>query len=56
MICGRQDEWSPPAQHEVMAARIRGAHLAVVDDAGHMALCERPEAVVAELRRWLALR
>ena len=46
MICGRQDEWSPPAQHESIAARISGAQLTVIDDAGHMAPCERPEAVV----------
>ena len=51
--CGRQDEWSPPAQHETIAANISGARLVVIDDAGHMAPYERPEAVAAELRRWL---
>ena len=56
VICGRQDEWSPPAQHESIAAGISGAQLTVIDDAGHMAPCERPQAVVAELRRWLTLR
>ena len=56
VICGRQDEWSPPAQHESIAARISCARLAVIDDAGHMAPCERPEAVVAELRHWLPMR
>jgi len=56
VICGRQDEWSPPAQHESIAAGISGARLTVIDDAGHMAPCERPQAVVAELRRWLTLR
>jgi len=56
VICGRQDEWSPPAQHESIAARISDAQLTVIDDAGHMAPCERPEAVVTELRRWLPMR
>ena len=56
VICGRQDEWSPPAQHESIAARISGAQLAVIDDAGHMAPCERPAAVVTALRHWLPMR
>jgi pimeloyl-ACP methyl ester carboxylesterase len=56
VICGRQDEWSPPAQHEVIAAGISGARLSIIENAGHMAPCERPQAVVAELRRWLAVR
>jgi pimeloyl-ACP methyl ester carboxylesterase len=53
VICGRADEWSPLAQHELIAARVAGARLAVIEDAGHMAPYERPESVVAELRRWL---
>ena len=40
----RQDAWSPVAQHEEMAAMIPGAALAVVDDCGHMAPMERPDA------------
>jgi pimeloyl-ACP methyl ester carboxylesterase len=53
VICGREDEWSPLAQHVAIAAGIAGARLAVIEDAGHMAPYERPESVTAELRRWL---
>ena len=54
VLCGRQDAWSPLAQHEGMAAAIAGARLAVVDDCGHMAPSERPAEVTLELRQWLA--
>jgi len=51
---GEQDAWSPPAQHEAMATRIRDAHLVVFPHSGHMSPCEAPEAVTAALRAWLA--
>lgn len=51
---GEHDRWSPPAQHEAMAARIGSTRLAVFADAGHMAPCEQPDAVTAALRDWLA--
>lgn len=51
--CGRQDSWSPPAQHAAMQALATHAVLDVVDDAGHMAPMERPEAVATSLLRWL---
>jgi pimeloyl-ACP methyl ester carboxylesterase len=50
---GRQDAWSPPAQHEAMATRLPHARLVVFEDCGHMAPVERPEAVTAALERWL---
>jgi pimeloyl-ACP methyl ester carboxylesterase len=53
VICGREDEWSPLAQHVAIAAGVAGARLAVIEDAGHMAPYERPQSVIAELRRWL---
>jgi pimeloyl-ACP methyl ester carboxylesterase len=56
VICGREDEWSPLAQHEAIAAGIAGARLTVIEDAGHMAPYERPQSVTAELRRWLDQR
>lgn len=51
---GRQDEWSPVAQHEEMAALIPGAVLAVFEESGHMAPVEAPDQVNRALRRWLA--
>jgi pimeloyl-ACP methyl ester carboxylesterase len=54
ILCGRQDSWSPLARHEEMARMITGARLAVIEDSGHMITLERPDAVTAELERWLA--
>jgi pimeloyl-ACP methyl ester carboxylesterase len=53
VLCGREDGWSPLAQHEAIAAAIRGSVLAVIDACGHMAPFERPAEVTRELRRWL---
>jgi pimeloyl-ACP methyl ester carboxylesterase len=53
MMCGRQDSWAPVAQHAAMHVLAPVARLAVVEDAGHMAPMERPDAVAAELLRWL---
>ena len=53
LLCGRDDQWSPLARHEQMAARIAGARLVVVDDCGHMSTLEQPEAVTAALADWL---
>ena len=52
VVCGRQDDWSPLAQHETIAAAIPGAELAVIDDAGHMVTVEQPQAVSALLEQW----
>lgn len=54
VLTGREDEWSPPAQHEAMAALIPGARLVVVPDAGHFAPLEQPAVVTAAMRDWLA--
>jgi pimeloyl-ACP methyl ester carboxylesterase len=51
--CGRQDAWSPPVQHEAMRALAPAAVLDVIENAGHMAPMERPEAVAASLNQWL---
>ncbi|MFP8834376.1 alpha/beta fold hydrolase [Hydrogenophaga sp. XSHU_21] len=55
ILCGRQDGWAPVPQHEAMHALAPGSVLSVVDDAGHMAPMERPEAVMAPLTEWLAV-
>lgn len=53
VLCGRQDQATPLALSEEMAASIPGARLAVIEDCGHLSAMEQPEAVNAELRRWL---
>ncbi|HBC06707.1 MAG TPA: alpha/beta hydrolase, partial [Rhodospirillaceae bacterium] len=54
VLCGRLDVMTPPAVHEEMASAIPGAKLVVVENCGHLSPLERPEAVSAVLRYWLA--
>jgi len=53
VLCGRDDVWSPPAQHAAMRAAIAGAQLCVIDCCGHMSTMEQPHAVNEALREWL---
>jgi pimeloyl-ACP methyl ester carboxylesterase len=53
VLCGRQDAWSPLAQHENMAAVIPRSRLVVIEDCGHMSTMERPEAVTEAMVEWL---
>ena len=53
ILCGAQDAWSTPAQHEEMRALVPHAVLELVDAAGHMAPMEQPEAVARSLVHWL---
>lgn len=53
VMVGRQDRWSPLAQHEEIAALIPNAELVVIEDSGHMSLVEQPEQVSGALLRWL---
>jgi pimeloyl-ACP methyl ester carboxylesterase len=54
LLCGRDDALTPRAEHESMAAAIAGSRLTVIDDCGHLSTLERPEAVTAALRDWIA--
>ena len=54
LMCGKQDAWSTPAQHQAMNALATHATFDVIEDAGHMAPMERPEPVALSLQRWLA--
>jgi pimeloyl-ACP methyl ester carboxylesterase len=54
-LCGRQDAWSTPAQHEAMQHIAGGtSRLCVVENAGHMVLMERPAETVQALLQFLA--
>jgi pimeloyl-ACP methyl ester carboxylesterase len=53
VLCGRQDALTPLAVHDEMAATIPGAKLVMLEDCGHLAPLERPDAVTAALRDWL---
>jgi len=54
ITCGRDDQWSPPAQHEEIAASIAGAKLAIIENSAHMTTVEAPDAVSTLLRNWMA--
>ncbi len=56
VLCGREDLWSPVSQHEEIAAAIDGSKLTIVEECGHMAPVEQPEAVTAAMREWLESR
>lgn len=53
VLCGREDAWSTPAQHEAMHAAIPGATLCIIPDCGHMCTMEQPKAVSDALAAWL---
>ena len=53
VVCGRNDQGSPPALHAEMAEAIPGARLAVIEECGHLSPIERPHAVTALLRDWV---
>ncbi|KMK66173.1 alpha/beta fold hydrolase [Puniceibacterium sp. IMCC21224] len=49
LIVGRQDAWSPVSQHEDMQRILPHANLVVIEDAGHFAPVEQPQAVIDAL-------
>lgn len=53
VLCGREDAATPVELHREIAADISDARLVIVPDCGHLSTMERPDAVNAELRRWL---
>ena len=54
LLVGAEDALCPPAWHEAMAARCRGATLRIVAGAGHMLPLEEPHVVAHHLGDWLA--
>ena len=53
VACGREDAWSPPAQHQEIAAAIPEAKFAIIESSAHMTTVEAPDAVIALLRDWM---
>jgi pimeloyl-ACP methyl ester carboxylesterase len=53
VLVGRQDQATPLARSEEMAADIAHSRLTVIEECGHMAPLEKPAEVSAALRRWL---
>ncbi|MEC7761173.1 MAG: alpha/beta hydrolase [Pseudomonadota bacterium] len=45
VMVGRQDQWSPVSRHERMVELLPNARLEIIEDAGHFAPLEQPDAV-----------
>lgn len=54
VLVGDSDQLTPPERAAEIAEGIRGAELVVVPECGHLSTLERPAAVNAALRAWLA--
>jgi protocatechuate 4,5-dioxygenase alpha subunit len=52
LLTGRQDQWSPVAQHEEIRALCPQARLIIVDKAGHFAPVEQPGETAAAIVDW----
>jgi pimeloyl-ACP methyl ester carboxylesterase len=53
VVGGAQDRVTPPDLQREIAAGIPGARLEILDQCGHLAPLEQPEAVNALMRDWL---
>ena len=53
ILAGRQDALCPPKVQNEMLDRLPNARLILVEDCGHLAPLERPEATTAVFRYWL---
>jgi pimeloyl-ACP methyl ester carboxylesterase len=54
VLAARDDRFFPLAEQQFLASAIAAARLAVIDNCGHSAPMERPQAVTALLRYWLS--
>ena len=56
LLVGRQDQWSPIAQHQDMNKHIKGSVLEIIENAGHFAPCEQPEQTANKLIPFLTTK
>ena len=56
LLVGRQDQWSPIAQHQDMNKHIKGSVLEIIENAGHFAPCEQPEQTAYKLIPFLSTK
>ena len=54
ILCGDADQITPLADMRAIAAILPGAEFVVIEGSGHLTPMERPAAVTAALRGWLA--
>jgi pimeloyl-ACP methyl ester carboxylesterase len=59
VICGTEDRLTPVKYATLLAERIPGAELKLIEGAGHMVMTEKPdlvaEAIEMALTRWSAV-
>lgn len=53
VVCGREDQVTPPDCSEEMASEIAQAELVILEQCGHMAPLEQPKIVNEALSHWL---
>ena len=53
VLCGWQDAWANVAQHQAIQALVPHASLAVIEDAGHMVLMEKPEPTIQAIEAFM---
>lgn len=55
LLWGAEDTWIPQAKGEALHALIPGSELRVIPHAGHLVIEEKPEELIAEIRRFLGV-
>jgi pimeloyl-ACP methyl ester carboxylesterase len=53
IIAGKDDQTTPPSDAELIRSRIRGSRLEIIPDAAHNVTTEQPDAVNAEIGKFL---
>ena len=53
VLCGEEDQLTPPSLHLEMAAGIANSRLVRLPNCGHLAPLERPQETTAALLQWL---
>jgi pimeloyl-ACP methyl ester carboxylesterase len=53
VLCGREDNLTPPELAQEMADAIPNSRLIIVENSGHLSALEQPEQVTQAMRGWL---
>ncbi|MGQ0550592.1 MAG: alpha/beta fold hydrolase [Armatimonadota bacterium] len=53
VVCGADDQVTPPALSRELHEKIPGSHLVIIEDAGHMVMLEQPRATNDAIRAFL---
>ena len=54
VLCGQEDQWSPPPQHEEISQALPDQpEVVIIEHSGHMSTMEQPQAVTQAMWEWL---